>query len=104
MSQIKLTNDEIKIVSGVGVVVVGGLLLKLFKYLSSKEEPEYVEDSDELNEVRETGSSEASSDDSNNPNDEEGGWKTGEGGKRSRKKRKNKSKKSRSKSKRRTKK
>ena len=99
MSQIKLTNDEIKIVSGVGVVVVGGLLLKLFKYLSSKEEPEYVEDSDELNEVRETGSSEASSDDSNNPNDEEGGWKTGEGGKR-----KNKSKKSRSKSKRRTKK
>ena len=114
MSQVKLTNDQIKIVSGVGggvvALIVGGLL---WKYFRSKEEPEYVEDRDILNEVIER-PSEASTVDlniRNNRNDdnddnyeEEEGWKTGTGGKRSRKKRKNKSKKSRSKSKRRTKK
>jgi hypothetical protein len=110
MSQIKLTNDQIKIVSGVGAgvvaLIVGGLLWKSSR---SKEEPEYVEDSDEFNEVIER-PSEASTVDLNirnnrdNDDDEEEGWKTGTGGKRSRRRRKNKSKKSRSKSKRRTKK
>jgi hypothetical protein len=49
MSQIKLTNDQIKIVSGVGAGVVALIVgVLLWKSSRSKEEPEYVEDSDEL--------------------------------------------------------
>ena len=122
MSQIKLTNEDIKILYGVGGVIGGGLvvggLFKLFKYLSSKTQPapaaaaapEHVEDDDELDEVttqgteEERASDEASIVDLNIPNNDEEEWKTGKGGKRSRKRKNNKSKKSRSKSKRRTKK
>jgi hypothetical protein len=54
MSQIKLTNDQIKTLSGVGAGVValifGGLLWKSSR---SKEEPAYVEDADEINTVEE---------------------------------------------------
>jgi len=106
MSQIKLTN--VQIVSGVGVgVIVCGLLWKYFRSKEEppKKEPEYVEDSDELEINR---PSEASTVDlnirNNRDDDKEEGWKTRTGGKRSRRRRKNKSKKSRSKSKRRTKK
>jgi hypothetical protein len=105
MSQIKLTNEQIKIVGGVGAGVVALIFGVLFwKSSRSKEEPEYVEDSDEINEVEER-PSETSTVDLNNRDDDDGeGWQTGTGGKRSRKRRKNKSKKYRSKSKRRTKK
>ena len=103
MSQIKLTNDQIKRVSGVGgALIVGGLL---WKYFLSKKEPEYVNDDDEISDVIER-PSHASTVDLNihDPNDDDEGWKTRTGGKRSRKRKNNKSKKSRSKSKRRTKK
>lgn len=105
MSQIKLTNEQIKIVGGVGAGVVALIFGVLFwKSSRSKEEPEeYVEDNHEINEVEER-PSEASTVDLNNRADDDDGWQTGTGGKRSRRRRKNKSKKSRSKSKRRTKK
>lgn len=110
MSQIKLTNEDIKILSGVGgVVVVGGLLLKLFKYLSSKTQPivkipGVTEDSDGWKSANDNADNDDNADNTDGDNgvsiDNNNNNNNRLGGKRSRKRKNNKSKKSRSKSKR----